>query len=227
MSSTGRSDVRDPDDFYATPAWTTRAIVPRLGELAGLRILEPSAGRGAIVRELIAAGADPDKIVAVEPHHGRAASIDGRTRLAVATFEDFASRAKLHAWSFDLVVMNPPFRRAEEHIRLACSLLNAVGTVAALVRLPFLSESQCRADFRATHPHDRLELVRRPSFTAEALPYLSGANLESLATVKRNGERETIKEVRARLMRTDSCAYAWGLFGAGRGGRFWTHEEEA
>jgi hypothetical protein len=193
MSSTGRSDVRQEDDFYETPAWAVRAVLPRLPPLGGRRILEPSAGRGAIVRVLVEAGAHPGDIVGVEIDSARAGSlltIDKRIVACACSFETFASEYAVRG--FDLIVMNPPFIHAEAHIRLARSLLAIGGTVAALCRLAFLAEGMRRATFRRDHPHDRVELTRRPSFVGG---------------------------------KTDSCAYAWGLFGEGRGGRFWTHEE--
>jgi hypothetical protein len=60
MSSTGRSAVRREADYYPTPSWVTRAILQHL-PIAG-SVLEPCAGDGAIVRELLAAGAEVDAI---------------------------------------------------------------------------------------------------------------------------------------------------------------------
>lgn len=68
MSSTGRSDARSahPGDLYQTPGWFIRGAVA-----AGALSIdsdpthvfwEPCAGRGAIVRELIALGVEPDRI---------------------------------------------------------------------------------------------------------------------------------------------------------------------
>jgi len=196
VSSTGRGTERQDDDFYETPAWAVRAVLKHLPRLAGRRILEPSAGRGAIVRELIANGASPEMITAVEPNEERAEMVRARGVQAVA--RPFESYGRPALGSFDLIIMNPPFSLAEQHIRLACERewqggpLHSQGKVAALVRLAFLAEGKKRADFRLTRPHDRVELARRPAFI--------------------NGK-------------TDSCAYAWGLWGEGCGGRFWTHEE--
>lgn len=240
MSSTNRGGYRMADDFYATPTWAVDAVLRRL-LMPGLRILEPSAGRGAIVRALIAHGADPALITAVEPHESRHAAL---ADLVPVTFNcGFEAFADNRDTRFDLVVMNPPFSLAESHIRLACSLLAPGGRVAALLRLAFLAEGQERADLRRLYPHDRLELVKRPSFTAEMLAWTTDAELLAMATDDDRAEaykraekkrakpmtpdQRLISVVRARLSQTDSCAYAWGIFGNGCGGRFWTHEESA
>ena len=49
MSATGRGIKRHPDDFYATPAWCTRAILRRLKLPATCSVLDSSCGTGAIL----------------------------------------------------------------------------------------------------------------------------------------------------------------------------------
>ena len=52
MSATGRNVAgheRAADDFYETPGWCTRAILPQLGTPA--TVLDAGAGSGAILRE--------------------------------------------------------------------------------------------------------------------------------------------------------------------------------
>ena len=66
MSSTNRGAVRAPDDFYATPGWAVRAVLPHLSLSTGSgRILEPSCGEGAIVRVLLDAGIDRQRILGI------------------------------------------------------------------------------------------------------------------------------------------------------------------
>ena len=55
MSSTNRGAVRHADDFYSTPAWATRAILPHLRPVQSRSVLEPACGDGAIAKELVAA----------------------------------------------------------------------------------------------------------------------------------------------------------------------------
>src|SRR3954469_21806705 len=49
MSVTGHRDVRHPDDFYETPAWCVRALLPYLQRG---KVVDPCCGNGAIGRVL-------------------------------------------------------------------------------------------------------------------------------------------------------------------------------
>jgi hypothetical protein len=166
MSSTGRSDVRRADDFYETPGWCVDLILPKLGELTEKKILEPSAGRGAIVVRLIVKGANPFAITAVELDSERANTL--RASRCAVECQDFllrdpAARAPgPHRW--DLIIMNPPFSAAQEHIEHALRFLASGGKCAALLRLAFVC-SKKRAAFRGAHPFDLYPLASRPSFT--------------------------------------------------------------
>lgn len=180
MSSTGRGGERHPDDFYATPAWAVRSILPHL-DLTG-SILEPSAGDGAIVKVLLGAGVSPACIRAVELDAERAAVVPCRTECA-----DFLGRFPAEpVYQPDLILGNPPFSLALEFIEEALRVAGGRGTVCFILRLAFL-ESQKRAAFHRAHPADLFVLPRRPSFTGKGV---------------------------------DSAAYAWFVWGPGRGGRW-------
>lgn len=159
MSSTNRGSERAADDFYETPAWCVRAILPHLPRLPGLRILEPSAGRGAIVTALLDAGAERSRVVAVEKDKDRA--LLGPVPTMAGDFLLAATAVK-----YDLVVMNPPFSAAQEHVTHAISMLAPGGQVAALLRLAFCTSAK-RAPFRKAHPFDLYPLASRPSFTPD------------------------------------------------------------
>lgn len=168
MSSAGRSaaagtgHTRHPSDFFETPGWCVRAILPHLS-LAG-RVLEPSAGRGAIVKELLVAGVSASNIHAVELDEGRARDVNGfGVMTSIGDFTDPVEVDGLER-SFDLVIGNPPFRDAEKHVRRALECVRPGGTVCLLLRLAFL-ESATRAGFHREHPSDVYVLPRRPSFT--------------------------------------------------------------
>jgi len=187
VSATGRSDVRDPDDFYATPAWCTDAILPHLP--SGGRVLDPGCGTGAILRTIMATApfvhAD---LYGLELHEGRADEArrlfaEVRTRHIVTG--DFL---KDPLDSYDLIVGNPPFTLATEFVEKSLALVKAYrGTVAMLLRLAFL-ETAKRQAFHVANPADVFVLSKRPSFTPDG--------------------------------KADSCAYAWFVWGPGRGGRW-------
>jgi hypothetical protein len=179
MSSTARGGQRSPADFYETPAWATyhaiTAIHRRIGleslgavELADepLRILEPCAGRGAIVRaahamisyyrprleqrwtaiEMESHGSDLSEIV-LEGGHS-IATITGMDFFYWLSGGAFAS-AKNRPTPFDLVIMNPPFRHALEFIQSCFSL---APHILSLERLNFFGGAD-RAEFmRASRP---------------------------------------------------------------------------
>jgi len=89
-----------------TPAETAGFMVERLGEVGGKRILEPGAGEGVFIRELLRRGAEPAQITALDtnPHFERIykglASIAG---LATSCFMRIPS--KLNRFSIVLSVI--------------------------------------------------------------------------------------------------------------------------
>ncbi len=165
MSSTARTrsdgvaTVRPVDDFYRTPAWATRAILPHLP--AAGSVLDPCAGDGTIIQALLDGGFG-GLVDAMEIDGERAAAIPGADVLvcdALTEGEDFW--AIPHA----LVVMNPPFRLALRFVERALDAQDGHrGTTAALLRLGMLA-SQARASFWRAAPADVYVLPRRPSFT--------------------------------------------------------------
>ncbi|HKT03733.1 MAG TPA: hypothetical protein VJT31_29750, partial [Rugosimonospora sp.] len=104
-----------------------------------LRILEPSAGVGRLVRATLeAVQTRRFRVTAVEMDRRRAAQIPCHPRVAtlVSAFEDFAAATRDR---FDLVVMNPPFavpgrpRLWAEHLLLAWRLLAPGGRLVAIL----------------------------------------------------------------------------------------------
>lgn len=186
MSATGRGAKRAEGDFYATPAWCVRAIVPHLPPAH--TILEPSAGEGAIVA-VFAETYPGAQIVAIEADEGRAAKLEALAGVRVLrgdTLEITTDTASALFCAFDLVIGNPPYNAAERHVCAARLAAKQNGTVAMLLRLNWL-EGQKRAEFHKRHPADVFVLPRRPSFTNKG---------------------------------TDATAYAWFVWGPGRGGRW-------
>lgn len=159
MSATGRSDVRRPFDQYVTPSACVEAILPHLGPLSGRKILEPSAGTGAIVRVLLEHGAEPGNVWACEldPALGK--------ELPMGIWSDCRDFLQLKTGlGFDLVIGNPPYAKAQEFVEHAIACIRTGGTVAMLLRLAFLA-SRKRVSFHQEHPSDLYVLSRRPSFT--------------------------------------------------------------
>jgi hypothetical protein len=142
-------------DHYETPAWCVDAILrARPDVLAEADILDPCAGRGAILRRLAAAG-----------KHARGIELD-TSRWHACVDDGIACEAgdALGATSWgspEIVIMNPPFALAEEFVRRA--LAEARFGVLALLRLAFL-EGLSRSSLHRDHASDVYVLPRRPSF---------------------------------------------------------------
>lgn len=161
MSVTGHRDVRLADDFYRTPGWCVRAILPHLGDLSGKKVLEPGCGDGAIIDEL-----PRDCIVqGVEKHHGRAVKArDNLGQRGAIWEEDFLDPQKLPffaAMKPDVVIGNPPYLFAMEFVETALSVTK--GPVVMLLRLAWLA-SQKRSAFLQKNTPSIFVLPKRPSF---------------------------------------------------------------
>ena len=208
-------------DFYETPAWAVDAVLPYLPNLWRASVLDPCAGRGAILDALAAQG-----------FAGHGIELDaGRAALAAesraVTCADALAMAP-GAWGASRVVMNPPFARAEEFVRRAIMETRhhawshgGPSTVAALLRLAFL-EGQGRAGLHREFPSDVVVLSERPAFVAslscgekEKCKWAIQLPIKAPRPASCGGCGGKIK-----VHTTDSAAYAWFLWGEGRGGRW-------
>ena len=123
---------RQATDLYETPPAAVEMLlrhVPLQGP-----VLKPSAGRGAIVRELRKSG--------LEVHASDLHDHQAEPALGIETGVDFLS---MTTTACNSIVMNPPFRDAEAHIRHALQLLPDGGTLAALLRMTWIA-AKARTD---------------------------------------------------------------------------------
>lgn len=168
MSATGRNKTPRRDaDGYQTPIELARRLVELLQRdgwcFDGGSVLEPSAGTGAFVTA-VKENTDADvtyihanDIVYVP---GPPASVEHSVDVwSAGPFEDFTE----DGWS--LILGNPPYSQAEQHIRHGLKLLAPGGVLAFLLRLAFL-ESAERIPFWRAHPAAAVYVLsERPSFT--------------------------------------------------------------
>lgn len=116
--------------FFVTPAAVAAQMVAALDVRDGHRVLEPSAGTGALIDAVLAVAPGAD-ITAVEQHADLAMRLQDRglSRVACADFLTWVSAPK-----YDRIIMNPPFDRGLdiEHIRCALALLAPGGRLVAL-----------------------------------------------------------------------------------------------
>lgn len=128
--------------FFRTPSEIVGLLLTATGPFGGydVRVLEPSAGDGAIaeqVRALAVPGVGDIDLVCVEPDPQRHAALLAKGfKAEQMTFEDFAAT---EPEPFDSIVMNPPFATPghpvlwAEHVLLAYDLLVPGGSLAAIV----------------------------------------------------------------------------------------------
>ncbi len=131
QKNTKRRDQREGVDYFATPEPVGFKMVDWANIRGGDKVLEPSAGHGAIARFFPA----QSDVTMVEPSYDlsqRAALAQGNARIINGTFEDLARTNK-----YDAIVMNPPYgsggKTAIEHLAKAAQHLREGGRVVALI----------------------------------------------------------------------------------------------
>lgn len=136
-----------PQDFgwFPTPQVIAERVVAMAGIEPGMRVLEPSAGEGALVRDLLVAGALVD---CVEINVVRAERVrDMQCQCMCADFLQVLPNPV-----YDRVLMNPPFaKRADiHHVTHARQFLKPGGKLVAIMSAGVaFREDKLAADFRA------------------------------------------------------------------------------
>jgi predicted RNA methylase len=119
--------------LFQTPVGIVSRMMGLVGDLAGARVLEPSAGLGRLL----------DGVAAMRPHSVTAVEIDpkcagelyrqDRDRVKILQ-RDFLSVSPDETGLFDAVIMNPPFTMRSDirHIEHALKFVNTGGVLVAL-----------------------------------------------------------------------------------------------
>lgn len=170
MSATNRGGERLADDTYYTPDALAEALVGLLPPSVIMqephaRVLEPSVGNGAFVRALVKH--NPKLWIDTCDLAPTGVSID-TVYTGSHTVGDFLNMRKpLFAPGYSLILGNPPYKHAEEHIAHALSMIYDDAIVAFLLRVGIM-EGKKRAAFwhgpGACLEHVHV-LAERPSFT--------------------------------------------------------------
>lgn len=143
--ATGIAPAYNPFDFFETPPILADALVAYVNVNTlqfPLRVLEPSAGKGSILRALYRRYGDAPSYTAVEldRHHepDLTASVPPHGHLL---FEDFLAYEPHHR--FHVIVMNPPFTSEADplaylaHLAHAVELLSPEGHLVAVAPAGF------------------------------------------------------------------------------------------
>ena len=244
MSSTARGGKRSEADFYETPSAATRLILPHLRWEGVSSVIDPCAGRGAILQVVHAE--HPDVVCG-----GIELDLE-RTRACRALgFQcNHGDALEEGMWAIpppDLGVTNFPFSLATEMCLRALKEIRPGGELAVLMRLAVLAGKKRRSFWR-NHPADVYVLERRPSYAKTSCwdvvmgalnaagkktkkrvegPFLSPGDADRALAALRADPRfaNTKLAVRKKTSSTDSSEYAWFVFGPGRGHR-WTRLEQ-
>ena len=117
--------------FYHTPNAAAAQVIDYLTSREPLNILEPSAGKGHLVRPLLAKG---HTVTAIEIHADRVAALRECEGPRCAVIEgNFLNQPARPV--FDAVVMNPPFYKTHwlDHLRHAYEFLKPDGQLIAIL----------------------------------------------------------------------------------------------
>jgi hypothetical protein len=232
MSSTTHAYSQENElDFYETPTWATLALLRALGRdgyrLADASILDPFAGRGAILRA--AHEALPLAMVRgieLDPARAKLAS-------AIAPTWQRDAMGDIRPWTDEghaqerfrappnLILTNPPYNSTMACVQRTLSESwrpkGRPALVAHLLAMQFLSSAD-RADFHLKFPSRIYVLSRRPSFCATLKCKNSGGKRTGPAacTFKRQqpleDERPKACPVcggKVDVTTNDSATYAW------------------
>ncbi len=216
MSSTNRGTVRTPDDVYETPSWCVRRLWDAFPFPDCKRFVEPFAGSGRIIRA--SNTYRPDRArrwTAVELRKSCAVWLHDTGCLDVHAPQDAFGSWRLGLGSYipmwDACITNPPFSLATEAVRLCLSLAPISAVLLRLNWWPHMPEDLPEPVI--------LPFRSRPSFTAHLKFQTTPCN-----TLVQGGENRKTKAPKLckrekghdgehMPIGTDSCEYAWFLWG--------------
>jgi hypothetical protein len=123
---------RAVEDFAPTPAWLAERLIELADVRKGHRVLEPSAGSGALVDLLVPlVGKDSIRLCETSEQLCMILYRKGYTPIV----RDFMRYAECDLSPVDRVVMNPPFSKGDwmAHVMIAYDALENGGRLAAIV----------------------------------------------------------------------------------------------
>lgn len=218
MSSTSRGSSRQPSDFYRTPSRCTKIILPHLRWDKVADVLDPAAGDGAIMR-VVEQNIPGGSIVLVR-------GIELDPERAAMSGSECADALQVDWGEPDIVIMNQPYSFAIEFCEKALTEVRHGGDVAALMRTSMVCSDE-REEFWAKHPADVFH-IKRPSFTEHLRYSKERGEVACRQPLGKNGKcRRPLGHVgECATCGTDSCDYAWFVWGEGRGNRWWRLDKE-
>jgi hypothetical protein len=165
------TDFKKLYQFYETPADLASRMVAMADVHEGDTVLEPSAGRGAILKQL------PSNVdsTAVELNP---ALVELRSHASTVHFRDFLG-CNGELGTFDRVIANPPFRNGQDvdHVRHMHGLVNPGGIIVTVMSPAWQYRTNRKhAEFRAWLDELDHDVEELPEGTFNC----SGTNIRSL-----------------------------------------------
>jgi len=145
-------EVTIPQDFGYFP--TPPDVVARVLELAEIsrrhRVLEPSAGRGAIALEVARLGAQVDCVELLQANYSHLMTLRGAKALnGQLIYGDFLAQKPEPV--YDRITMNPPFAKQADlvHVQHALKFLKPIGLLVSVMAAGVMfRENRLTTEFR-------------------------------------------------------------------------------
>lgn len=150
-------DLADRIAAWALRDWT-------FSERKHLRVLEPSAGNGALVRGMLRAGIDVDNLVAVEIDPLMCGALREISGLRVVNGDFTQADLRKELGRFDLGVMNPPYNNCRAAVHLQHAVAMSGETVALCLASVEFGTGRAETLWTKAMPKGRVILARRPVF---------------------------------------------------------------
>lgn len=205
----GRRDQREGVDYYATPEPIGFKMVELADIKPGEKVLEPSAGHGAIARFF------PENVnsTIVEPEMSllsRAMLAQTNARSEQMRFEDLHVNNK-----YDAIVMNPPYgsggKTAMEHVAKAMKHLRNGGRIVALIPEGPSADKRYEAMMEGADAKDFYEVaeVKLPTATFGR----AGTSVKTrIVVIEKHTDAEVVKTLNHQWRDYDSAESVTELF---------------
>jgi predicted RNA methylase len=176
-------DLKKHFNFFETPEPFAAVLVEKLNLKPGDRLLEPSAGRGALIRNALYA--QPDlQIFYCEADPSNQAHLKTVFPRAVFLGADFLDRGlDFRAYVFDAILMNPPFSGQQDidHVERAMWLMNCMKSAPIPLVSVMSAGTQFRSNAKAVNFRETVRAIGgRFSENPEGTFAASGTNVRTV-----------------------------------------------